>query len=438
MVSGCYDRFFRYSPQLDTSSLYPQYLAKMQEKYIYVVGKPDVNPSLRKFVNKLGFKLGILVDANINLRNSESFDRIEHVQYEDIDSEISRLASSNLSVAGLLCTFENYIVAKAKLSAQFGVPSISVNAAQIATDKSLMRQAFLAADRSITPEFATIENIDQALAFAETYGYPVIIKPTNLVKSLLVLRCNNETELIAHFDHAQRTINSLYDKYKIYDREPQLIIEEFITGKLCSVAAFVDSTGTPHFCDGIAELTSAQDIGVDDNYLFRRKLPGTFSEELTAKLYRVAEKGIAALELRSVPAHVELIYNDAGVKIIEIGARIGGYRPRMYGQSYGINLREQEVLLALDEKVNLKGTFKKYCAVYELFPDRRGTFMSISESPGPDIFAYFRVTATPDTIIGQAKDGFKAAGIVIVSEENQQVFSEKCALAERMKVEVSA
>src|SRR5690606_3476259 len=102
--------------------------------------------------------------------------------------------------------------------------------------------------------------------------------------------------------------------------------------------AFADHEGVPHFCDGIVSLKNAQDIGVDDNYIYSRTLPAQLSDELAKEMYTVADKGIRALKMKSVPAHVELMSGPAGLKIIEIGARIGGYRPRMYQYSYGIDL----------------------------------------------------------------------------------------------------
>ncbi|MDB5179652.1 MAG: hypothetical protein JWN12_284 [Candidatus Saccharibacteria bacterium] len=409
----------------------------MNLSYIYIVGQPDPSSDVLSIIRRLGYKAGILIDSKLSLKNPEEYDRVVTVEYDNLDEELLRLDTLDLNIAGLLCTYENYIVAKAKLGEHFKVPAPSLLSAKLATDKSLMRQAFLDADRSISPDFTTADSLEEVLTFAREHAYPLILKPTNLVKSLLVLRSNDEAELIENFTYAQESILALYEKYHIYERAPQLIVEEFIVGKQCSIAAFVDADGTPHFCDGVVALTNAQDINVSDNYLYRRGLPMTVDANLTAKMFDVAEKGIRALQMRSVPAHVELMYTENDVKIIEIGARIGGYRPRMYKYSYGLNLTEQEIRLALGQTPELQGTFQNYCAVYELFPEKEGEFTEVIGEENTDAFTYYRVTAKPGKQVGPAKNGYKASVIIIVVQDNQEKFDELCAAVDRLKVVVA-
>lgn len=408
----------------------------MNTPYIYVVGQPDRKSGVVDIIHSLGYKAGILLDAHLEKNSLTEYDRILEVNYDAIDAELERLDALDLDIAGFICTFENYVVAKAKLGEHFSTPALSLESARLATDKSLMRQAFLDADRSISPDFSTVDSLEQALTFANAHSYPLIIKPTNLVKSLLVLKCDNEAQLVERFTYASETIGALYEKYKIYDRAPQLIIEEFIVGEQFSIAAFVDAEGTPHFCDGIVSLKNAQDIHVDDNYLYSRTLPAVLPDEQIAEMYAVAEKGVRALKMRSVPAHIELMSGPQGTKIIEIGARIGGYRPRMYKLSYGTDLITQEVKLAIGQKPDLAGDFHAYTAVYELFPDQEGVFVSVDGSFDPEALTYYH-TAAAGKLVGPAKNGFKAAGIIIVSHSDKKIFNTLCEDVETATVQVA-
>jgi len=409
----------------------------MNSGYIYIVGKADQQSATTTAIRNLGYNVGLLLDSALTLNDESSFDRVERVDYARLDDELERLSGLNLEIAGLQCTYENYVVAKAKLGEFFNVPAPSVHSAMLSTNKALMRQAFIDADPSISPAFKHVESTEAAVEFASAHGYPVIIKPTSLVKSLLVLKCDDEAQLRERFAYALETIGRLYEKYNIYERSAELIIEEFIVGAQFSIAAFVDGEGNPHFCGGIVSLTNAQDIHVDDNYLYSRVLPADLPQDVADRMFAVAEAGIKALQMRSIPAHVELMYGPSGVKIIEIGARIGGYRPRMYGYSYGVDLLAQEINLAVNKTPELEGTFSTYSAVYELFPEIEGDFVKIAGDIPKDALTYYRETVKPGEQTGPAKNGFKAAAIVIVTNTDKDQFTQLCQQIDTLNVEVA-
>ncbi|NCS83273.1 hypothetical protein GW746_02550, partial [Candidatus Saccharibacteria bacterium] len=181
----------------------------MRPLYIYIVGKPDSRSTVVDTIHNKGYLAGILADKQAGKNGLEVFDRVVEVDFAQIDDEIHRLDTVDLSPAGFLSTYENYIVAKAKLSQHFETPGIPLNAAELTTDKARIREAFLQADRSISPDYAKVQTLEQAQEFAQNHSFPLIIKPTNLVKSLLVLKCNNEKELAEQFTYASQNVVSL-------------------------------------------------------------------------------------------------------------------------------------------------------------------------------------------------------------------------------------
>lgn len=411
----------------------------LMSSYIFLVGRTDSHYESATAIHNLGYKVGIFQDTDVPLDDPAKFDAVISVDFSAPDLAID--IPSDITIAGLQCTYENYIVAKARIAHKLNLPSISVDAARACTDKLLMREAFAQKSSGFTPQFAVAATIDDTTAFAKQYGYPVIIKPTNLVKSLLVMRCDNEEELRSNFEFALNNIDELYKKYGVKDRPPQLIIEQFVTGKLCSIAAFVDHTGAPHFCEGIVSLTTAHEHGADDNYLYARTLPLEVSEDMRSKLFAAANSGIRALDMRSTAAHVELIYTNDSVYIIEIGARIGGYRPRMYQASYGLDLHSQEVNLSIGKTPELNAVYDGPVSVLELFPDTSGTYDSIANETTlralPSV-VYFSIKSNKGDRVGKAAEGYKASAIIILKANNSDQLSQDLAyIGSNVHVKVS-
>jgi hypothetical protein len=143
------------------------------------------------------------------------------------------------------------------------------------------------------------------------------------------------------------------------------------------VAGFVDADGVITLADGIVDCQTAHDIGVNDSYLFSRTLPSTLPPDTQASLLRVATTSIAALGVRSTPVHVELMLTATGPKVIEIGARLGGYRPLMYKQASGQDLYAAALALAKGASPVLEASKHEAYSVLELFPETDGVLQAV-------------------------------------------------------------
>lgn len=405
-------------------------------KTIFYVGKPYPHKEALLQLKSAGYKLGLLQDPSVQLRNEDLFDCIVPLDFsseQNFEQSLSQVVDLP-PMDGLLCVYENYVIFKAIIADKLSLPSLSIDAARACTDKYLMRQLFLEHNPDITPEFTFVDSKERLLEFAEAVGYPLILKPTNLVKSLLVSKCNDEHELVTAYDKTVAQIEDVYRQQHITNRSPGIIVERFIQGRMCSVAAFADANGTAHLCDGIVDLVTAQDIGYDDNFLYARKLVNDHDHKLKENILRVAREGMEALDMRASPAHIEIIYNDTEVKLVEIGARTGGYRPFLYEQCYGIDMIEQEARIATGDTPNLNSDFKKFGAVYELFPRGESEFISLENAKQPNDYAYFHQVAHVGDVIGSAKDGYKAAAIIGITDSDPSSFNRQSDEAEHVKV----
>lgn len=403
---------------------------------LYFVGEPYPLQDVNSIFGELGYRIGIIKDRRKKIKYPELF---EHIIEADFDrpEEIANQCGPELSAAaGLICTYENYVIAKAHIAAALNLPSLSIESAMLCTDKAAMRQAFAKYDPNITPQYVEVACEDDILQKTSHLTYPLMFKPANLVKSLFVTKCHTPEQLKRTFTATKDKIEQAYLDQHIYGRKPHFVVEEFMEGHLYSVAAFVDIAGRPHFCQGVASLANGNERGHNDNFLYSRILPANLNQRQQDEIFRVAEAGVRALNMTSSPAHIEIIFDGAKAKIVEIGARIGGYRPRMYKLSYGINMFEQEVLVCTGKQPRPGGDFRQYCGVYELFPQSQGKLSHITNF-SPEKYTYTSRKTMPGMQVGPAKDGYKAACFIIVSSPDAGAFSTMCAEIDNMEVIVS-
>jgi hypothetical protein len=319
-------------------------------------------------------------------------------------------------IDGVISTYENYVLPSAWIAEHLGVPGLPTAVAEACTDKFLMRSLFDEAPEKISPAFAIATSESDVRSFAASHSFPLILKPANLAKSLLVTKNTDLKELLKNY---RKSIDLLQTTYKKYapNRTPKLIIEEFLEGSIHSVDAFVDGRGVPHILDQIVDYQTGYDIGYDDNFHYSRVLPSKLSEADQTALRHCASVGIKALGMKNSPAHVEIIMTKAGPRIVEIGARNGGYRERMHGLANGIDITGAALSICLGMAPRIAATRNDSCAVLELFPKEPGVFQKIeNETKLMQLSSYVdhNVKIKAGTYIGKAADGYKMAAVIIL------------------------
>lgn len=390
--------------------------------HILIVGK--AYRGVTKRLSEAGHEYTVLRDRATIKYPEKRYKRQVACTFTSRDEVIASIEKLPTKPDAILVIYENYVLAASWVASHLHLPGMPHDAAMACTDKWLMRTAFAKTPTQTNPDFAVITNEDDLRIFAHNHSFPLMLKPANLVKSLLITKSNNLDELIANYRHMIDMIDSVYERYSP-DREPTVIIEEFLSGSMHTVAAFVDQRGTPHIVPHIVDLQMAGDVGFDDNFLYSRMMPTKLNESSKHAIIQTAIEGIKALGMRSSPAHIEIILTPRGPRIVEIGARTGGYRERMYSLSSGINLVDAAVAVALGQQPILQTTRNEPSAVIELFPKHTGSFIDIERAEYIEQLAScvsFKVTAKPGSIIGIAADGYKFAAVVVLHNTNMKQF----------------
>ena len=188
--------------------------------------------------------------------------------------------------------------------------------------KSAMK-AYYAKAGLPTARYHLVEGLEDALEFAHTVGYPVVVKPDNGVGANHTYKLKSDEELEFFLDTKSDEV---------------YIMEEYVNGYVQTYDAIVDSQGKPLFESGNISPMSIMDI-VNDNtdsvYYLVKDLPDKIREYglKTVRSFGVKSRFIH-LEFFVLTQDQEGLGKAGDVLGLEVNMRpAGGYTPDMYNYS---------------------------------------------------------------------------------------------------------
>ncbi|HSW74817.1 MAG TPA: ATP-grasp domain-containing protein [Candidatus Saccharimonadales bacterium] len=396
----------------------------MTQPCILVVGNSF--SSLRSYLEGHNFDYVVLKDAALTKFPDKIFKHRVVCDFSDMSGVLKAVDEivATKTIDGVFCTYEQFIGAASEIAHHLGLPALPKEAAVACTDKFVMRTQFAKAPEKISPEFAVVANEQTLRNFAASHSFPLIIKPANLSKSLLVSKSDSLEELLLNYQNALENMGRVYKKYAPH-ATPKLLVEEFMEGSVHSVDAFVDKHGKPFVLDAIVDYETGHDIGYADNFTYSRLLPSQLSDKDQAAVKHVASLGVQALGMKNTAAHIEIIVTSDGPRIVEIGARNGGYRERMHAIANGIDILANALKLSLGQEPDITATKNESMGVFELFPKEPGIFEGLENEKKllelPSL-ARLAIKVKPGTFVGKASDGYKMCAIVFLHNKDANEF----------------
>jgi hypothetical protein len=241
-----------------------------------------------------------------------------------------------------------------------------------ASDKLEMRRRFKLLAKKFTPKYAIVRNSTRAerKRLIDKIGFPMIFKPTNLAQSLLVDICYHEEDLKRVIAKANKTIEKIYKENGRIEN-PKMMVEEYMDGDMYSVDAYVNARGRIYFCPMVKVITG-KNVGRDDFYNYIHLSPTGLKPRSIERAHEAGAAGIHALGLRSTTAHIEFIKMDDDWKLIEIGARVGGFRDKLHSLSCDIDHSLNDILIRLPKKPVIPKKCKGFAATLKWYPKKEG------------------------------------------------------------------
>lgn len=353
--------------------------------YVGKIHDPIVT-SIREYCKetKKDWRIAVLHDSKVKLTEKEQ------VVLAKIDLQLTCDFNSPSAIQKTLLPYQNEILV-ITCRAEDKIPSFAkvvphvpyVNAPTSeslnwASSKIMMRKRLFNHNKDITVPFAVIKDAspESLQKIENNVGFPLIVKPSALAASRLVSICFHKEELEEVLKKTFKKIESVY-KELAFMGEQDVLVEKFMEGEMYSIDGYVNRKGVAYFCPPV-HVKTGKSIGFDDFFGYQQMTPTTLKKESIANIEFVAQEAVHALALRSTTVHIEFFKTEEGWKIIELGARVGGFRHMMYEYSYGINHTINDILIRLPEKPIIPKKIKGYTVAMKFFAKEEGTMTKLT------------------------------------------------------------
>ena len=318
-------------------------------------------------------------------------------QLTEAIEEIQRNETIDAVIAQLEPAIEATAIACERLSIPFTCAEGVLRARNKARARDLLERAGL-----LSARHAVALDVDQALAAAENFGYPVIAKPTSGMDSMLAFRANSPAEL----RKAAGTILEGPSQVVAQIREQMsrgILIEEHLTGPLVSAEiALLDGVCYPLIMCGRSRAQANECIEMG------AALPANTSKADTQCCYDYAFYVCQALGLDFGVFHVELILTPHGPILVELNPRpMGGIMTTMYAQLTGHEFSDYILDVYLRRPpADIASVDSRTITARKLLPMRESTLADVIDldwvrTLDPPILAFHNYGVTPGAPVRQ-------------------------------------
>ena len=312
--------------------------------------------------------LGI-ADAPYNILSQElkesltEYYRVDSLEdYNQVYRAVAFLAFKYGKIDWIESNNEYWLEQDARLRTDFNVTTgIKLDGINTIKEKSEMKRVYTAAGIPTARQIKAAAGVLAVLDFAAQTGYPIIAKPDVGVGANGTHKIHDEDELRSFYLQ-----NKNADKY---------VVEEFISGEICSYDAVINSRCEPIFESMTVWPPSIMDIvnkRLDLAYYVDEKMPNSLCElgRRTVKAFNVKRRFVH-LEFFRLDRDCGKLGNKGDFVALEVNMRpAGGYTPDMMNYAHSTDVYKIWAdMVAFDENRTPQGQ-QYYCA----FASRRDTY----------------------------------------------------------------
>ena len=293
-------------------------------------------------------------------------------------------------------------VAMCYVSNHMGLSGNSLECNKVSTNKHDMRLCFEEHHDS-SPKSVLVSSIDDLAGVDLTY--PVIVKPLDRSGSRGITKVERDSELAAAIEAA-----------KSEGFEKKALVEEYATGQEYSVE-YVSYGGKHHFLAMTRKYTTGAPHFIETGHI----QPSGVTEDMIKKVQQVVSHALDSLGVTVGASHSEVKIDDAGnIKIIEIGARMGGdfIGSTLVKLSTGVDFLQAVIECALGQEPDIpKDRDSRAAAVRYIFDNSDIAMYHRVLAEHPE---YIYEASVPETVSGDVSDSSARFGYFIMSADKAE------------------
>lgn len=282
--------------------------ARSSDKVILILGGGVMQLPAVRLAKQKGWTV-VAAAAGIGEEIERLADRCEQVDLRDRGAvtRVARRVKRSFGLDGVFTAGTDFSTTVAWVAEQVGLPGIPYRCALAATDKSRMREVFVAHGVP-SPPFFTVSK--ETARLPAGFSFPLVVKPVDNMGARGVRRVDDERQLLQALETALQQSGS-----------GRAIVEQFLDGPELSLDALVYERGVT-IC-GVAD----RHICFPPYFVeMGHTLPSALDAATVRSVEEVFIQGIHALGIDNGAAKGDIKMTPAGAVVGEIAARLsGGY-----------------------------------------------------------------------------------------------------------------
>lgn len=291
--------------------------------------------------------------------NYPGFAIADQIYYEDTtDYETILKIARDEDIDGIITAGTDVaVITVGKVCDELGLSGISFEAAQIASNKLQMKDAYEAAGVRTAKYRKVFFDRDDYIQQIEGLQFPLIFKVVD----------SSGSRGIEKVDSVE-VVNKVITSIKPFTKLDYFVAEEFLEGEEFGAQAFIKD-GKLQFILPHGDYVFRGDTGVPIGHWVPYNIADEIIEDSKKQLQLAAE----AMKLNNCAMNVDFILCQGKTYVLEIGGRSGATcLSEMVSIYYGFDYYEKMIRVALGEDVSFESDLQVPCAAMLLSSDKTG------------------------------------------------------------------